>query len=136
MSIFLVLHARFVLKFSLLGFLVKKMDTLNVIGLRVSTKIGVHAWEQKIKQTLLIDIVITTDFSECGDDLSKTIDYDALCALVTEFVESRSFCLIEAVANSVASFIKEQFNLTSVMVTVNKPGAVKNVRSIGVMVNR
>jgi 7,8-dihydroneopterin aldolase/epimerase/oxygenase len=111
-------------------------DALHITALNVATQIGVHAWEQRIKQTLLIDIIIPSDFSACDEDLSKTIDYDALCKLVTQYVESKSFQLIETVANKVAELIQETFKVTVLTVKVSKPHAVKNAGMIQVVVCR
>lgn len=111
-------------------------DTLHISALNVATQIGVHAWEQRIKQTLLIDIIIPFDFSACEEDLSKTIDYDALCQKVTQYVESRSFQLIETVANTVAALIQNEFNVTELTVKVSKPHAVKNAGMIQVVAHR
>ncbi|BCA96337.1 7,8-dihydroneopterin aldolase [Legionella antarctica] len=112
------------------------MDTLNIKALSVATRIGVHAWEQRIDQQLLIDITISADFSGCEDSLVNTIDYDALCKTVTEFVQSTSFQLIESVANHVALLIKQEFEVDQVTVKVSKPHAIKNAGTIQVMVNR
>lgn len=112
------------------------MDTLNIKALNVATKIGVHQWEQHINQQLLIDITIPSDFSVCGDDLANTIDYDALCTMITEFVESKSFKLIESVADEVAHLIKQQFKIAQVTVAVSKPHAIKNAGMVQVTVNR
>ncbi|WP_392536473.1 dihydroneopterin aldolase [Legionella sp. 227] len=112
------------------------MDTLNIKALNVSTKIGVYAWEQRILQQLLIDISIDTDFSDCQEDLSKTIDYEALCKNVTLYVESKSFQLIETVANEVADLIKRQFSVSQVTVGISKPHAIKNAGTIQVVVRR
>ena len=112
------------------------MDTLLIQGLSVHTHIGVYAWEQKIKQQLLIDLTIPSDFNNCKDELSHTLDYDALCKKVTLFVESKSFQLIEYVANSVAELIKNEFSVDNVTVTVAKPHAVKNAGMIKVSVSR
>lgn len=112
------------------------MDTLNIKSLNVTTKIGVHAWEQRINQQLLIDITIPGDFSFCEDNLVNTLDYDALCHTVTEFVQSTSFKLIESVANSIAHLIKQEFKVTKVIVTVSKPHAIKNAHAIQVTVTR
>lgn len=102
----------------------------------MSTKIGVYAWEQRILQQLLIDISIDTDFSDCQEDLGKTVDYEALCKNVTLYVESKSFQLIETVANEVAELIKKQFNVSQVTVGVSKPHAIKNAGTIQVVVRR
>lgn len=112
------------------------MDSLIIQSLSVQTQIGVYAWEQKIKQQLLIDITIPSDFRACNDELSDTLDYDALCKQVTLFIESKSFQLIEYVANSVAQLIKDAFGVEQVTVAVAKPHAVKNAGMVKVSVTR
>lgn len=112
------------------------MDTLNITALSVATKIGVYAWEQRINQQLLIDISIPSDFTQCEDKLSNTLDYDALCKSVSHFVETKSFQLIETVANEIAGLIKNEFKVREVTVAVRKPHAVKNAGTIQVIVTR
>ncbi|MDI1352047.1 MAG: dihydroneopterin aldolase [bacterium] len=112
------------------------MDMLCINALSVATKIGVHAWEQRINQQLLIDITIPLDFSACQENLNNTIDYDALCHSVTHYVESQSFQLIETVANKVAQLIQQQFKVKSLTLSVTKPHAVKNAGVIKVVVTR
>ena len=114
----------------------KTTDSLIVTDLSVSTKIGVHVWEQQINQKLLIDITIPADFSACQDDLANTIDYDDLCRKVTHHVESKSFQLIESVANEITQFIQQEFKIKKLTVSVSKPHAVKNAGNIQVIVNR
>lgn len=112
------------------------MDYLKISALNVATQIGVHAWEQRIKQQLLIDITIPSDFTGCKDNLEDTLDYDALCQLVTQFVESNSFQLIETVANKVSELVKKEFKLREITISVSKPHAIKNAGNIQVTVNR
>lgn len=112
------------------------MDTLEITGLKVSTKIGVHAWEQRIQQSLLIDITIPHDCSNCQDELNNTIDYAALCDQVTTYVESNQFALIETVAERVSQLIKEQFAVSQLTIRVSKPHAVANAGNIAVTVVR
>lgn len=112
------------------------MDSIQIKGLVVSTRIGVYAWEQKINQRLLIDIFIPTNLSACEDNIENTLDYNRLCQGVAGYVESKAFLLIETVANEVAQFIKTEFNVAAVTVTVNKPGAIKNTANVSVSVIR
>ncbi|CDZ77688.1 Dihydroneopterin aldolase [Legionella massiliensis] len=112
------------------------LDSLHIKGLAVETHIGVHAWEQQILQRLLIDITIPADFSACEDELSKTIDYDRLCQLVTAYIETNSFQLIETVADKIANLIKTEFKIQQVSISVSKPHAIKNAANIQVNVTR
>ena len=112
------------------------MDQLDITALSVMTKIGVHAWEQRIEQRLLIDMTIPHDFSACQDELANTVDYDHLCQQVTTFVESNQFALIETVADRVAALIKDQFKVSQLTVRVSKPHAIKNAGNVSVTVIR
>jgi dihydroneopterin aldolase len=111
-------------------------DILQITALSTKTHIGVHAWEQRIVQSLLLDIRIHTDFTTCHNELANTIDYDQLCQQVTTFVESNTFTLIETVAEKVAQLIKDEFNVAELTVSVSKPHAIKNAGGICVTVNR
>ena len=111
-------------------------DTLHISALSMNTRIGVYEWEQRISQKLLLDISIPMDLSRCNNELSNTIDDDALCQCVTAFVESNAFTLIETVAEQVAQLVKEEFNVAQLSVSVSKPDAVKNAGNICVTVNR
>ncbi len=112
------------------------VDQIDITGLSVSTRIGIHAWEQKIAQRLLLDINIPIDLSQCNNDLSKSIDYDVLSRRVTSFVEDQSFDLIETVAEKVAALIKTEFQLQQVSLKISKPDAVKNAANISVRITR
>lgn len=112
------------------------MDYLEITGLSVAARIGVYAWEQHICQRLLIDIKMPTDYRHCKDNINDTLDYSELCRLVIEFVESRSFQLIETVANEVADLMKSHFHVADVCVSVSKPHAVKAAANIKVTVTR
>jgi len=114
----------------------KMIDTLRITALSMTTRIGVHAWEQRISQKLLLDISIPVDLSSCNNELANTIDYDALSQCVTSFVESNAFTLIETVAEQVAQLIKETFKVHRLTVSVSKPNAVKNAGNVCVSISR
>lgn len=108
------------------------MDKIEITGLTLNTFIGVYAWEQKIRQRLLIDLSIPYDLADCKDNLDNTLDYAAICQHITEDVENHSFKLIETVAEHVATLLKETFNLSEVTIKVSKPLAVKNAGNISI----
>lgn len=112
------------------------MDNLVIKGLSIITRIGANKWEQQVKQRLLLDISIPVDFADCNDDLAQTLDYDKLCTSATEYLEQQSFQLIESVVNELAIFLKNEFKLKEVTITVHKPQAIKNAQSISVTATR
>ena len=112
------------------------MDILQITALSTKTHIGIHPWEQRILQQLLLDIRIHTDFTTCNNQLENTIDYEKLCKQVTTYIESNSFELIETVAEKVAQLIKNEFHVIELMVSVSKPHAIKNAGNICVTINR
>jgi len=112
------------------------MDMLHISALSAMTYIGIHTWEQRILQQLLIDIQIPIDLTQCNNQLTNTIDYSQLCTCVTSFIESTTFTLIETVAENVAQLIKDEFHVTQLTVSVSKPQAIKNARNICVTINR
>ncbi|MFY7697525.1 MAG: dihydroneopterin aldolase [Legionella sp.] len=112
------------------------MDNIEITGLRTNTRIGVHAWEQRILQRLLIDLSINHDLTNCADQLANTIDYDQLCQRIISFVENNSFQLIETVAEQIAQLVKDEFKVTALTVRVSKPDAIKQASNIAVTICR
>lgn len=110
------------------------MDVLQIKSLKIKTRIGVYAWEQKIHQILLIDLDLFTNLKNTKDRLINTIDYDKLCQKITTFASNNSFNLIETVANEIASLIKKEFDIKKFNITVSKPHAVKNAENISVSI--
>ncbi len=74
-------------------------DWIEIHDLKVKTRIGVHAWEQQIDQTLSLDIRFPLTLGEATLTLSQTVDYDALCKAVITCVSTQAFELIETVHN-------------------------------------
>ncbi len=112
------------------------MDKLTITELRTKTKIGVYAWEQKIDQTLLIDLEIPLDLSQLNGKLENTLDYAKLCDAITRFVESNQFELIETVAENIASLVKKDFLVQQVTVRVSKPNAIPHARNVTITLVR
>lgn len=114
------------------------MDNIFVTGLRVPTTIGVHAWEQKIKQTLVLDLELQVDVARAGatDDLAHTVDYWQLCTSIKTLLASRSFMLIEAVAEQVAQIVLSEFLVACVTVQVAKPSVASDLTQVAVKITR
>lgn len=112
------------------------ISKIEIKALSALTQIGIHPWEKAIQQPLLIDICLDINIMQIYDNLTNTIDYDALCKAVTTFVEANQFNLIETVAEKITLLIEEQFKVSKLTVRVSKPHAIKNASNISVIVER
>lgn len=53
-----------------------------------------------------------------------------------EFVGASSFQLVETLAEKIAAIVLEEFDVPWIEVRVNKPGAIRGARDVGVRVRR
>ena len=113
------------------------MDNLTITGLQISTRVGVYPWEQHILQPLLLDISLPLDTQACHDQLDNTVDYAKLTQAITQLLESKSFQLIETVAEETAQLIHQAYpQVPTVKITVSKPKALKNAHNVGITIER
>ena len=113
-------------------------DIIFIEGLEIETIIGVYEHERDIKQKVVLDIEMTLPESDASssDDLRHTVDYDAVSKLVTSYVIDTQYQLIESLAEQVASLVLGAFATDSLKLKLSKPGAVKNTKSVGLIILR
>jgi len=113
-------------------------DIIFIEGLEIETIIGVYEHERDIKQKVVLDIEMTLPESDASssDDLRHTVDYDAVSKLVTSYVIDTQYQLIESLAEQVASLVLGAFATDSLKLKLSKPGAVKNAKSVGLIILR
>lgn len=114
------------------------MDTVFLTDLRIETVVGIWDWERKIRQTVSIDLEMGTDVAKAAahDDIEHTLNYKAVSKQVQAFVGESSFQLVETMAERVAELILTEFGVPWVRVRVNKPGAIRGARDVGVKIFR
>jgi dihydroneopterin aldolase len=113
-------------------------DSIQLQGITVVTYIGVYDWEQKVMQPVVLDLEMTIDAAKAAvdDNLSATVDYQALADQVCTFVGTGRFKLIESLAEKVADFILQMGVTGGVKVKVTKPGALATVKVVAVTIAR
>ena len=114
------------------------MDIVFLHGLRIDTVIGIWDWERKLKQTLILDIDMGADLSIPGrsDNIEDTIDYKSVTKRIFRLAEESSFLLVEKLAETIAEILREEFQIPWVRICINKQGAVRQVRDVGVIIER
>lgn len=113
-------------------------DQIHIRDLALRTIIGVNDDERVNRQDVLINIVLHTDTREAAksDDLTMTVNYREITKRVIALVEQSRFFLVERMAEEVAALCLEQRRVQMVDVNVEKPGAVRFARSVGVTIRR
>ncbi len=114
------------------------MDNIYIRDLNFFCVIGVNDWERKTKQTIKIDLDLEVDLHEAGkyDDLNLTVNYENIRDQIENIVSQSHHFLIEALAEDIAALCLAESRVTAVRVRVEKPGVLKNARTVGVEIYR
>ena len=114
------------------------MDTIYLTDLRIETVIGIWEWERKIRQTVAIDLEMSADIRRAAetDSVDDTLNYKQVAKRLQQFVSESNFQLVETLAEKVAAIVLDEFDVQWVKVKVNKPGAIRNARDVGVIIER
>lgn len=114
------------------------MDLVLIEGLEVRTVIGIYDWEREIRQTVRLDLEMAWDISRAGvsDDIRDTLDYKAVSKRLIDFVEESEFGLIEALAESCAKIVMQDFQVPWLRLKMSKPGAVRGSENVAVVIER
>jgi dihydroneopterin aldolase len=113
-------------------------DRIFLRELAVECIIGFLDWERLVKQTVYLDIEVPIDCRRAAlqDDVAATLDYKHLSKIVIAFVGASEFKLVETLADRTAKLILKEFDLPWVKLTLNKRGAIRASRDVGVTVER
>lgn len=114
------------------------MDIIYLHGLEVDAVIGIWDWERKIRQKIVIDLDLATDIHRAAstDDVADTLNYKQVAKRVQQFVADSEYKLVETLAENMAAIIIAEFAVPWVRVRINKPGAIRGSRDVGVLIER
>jgi len=113
-------------------------DRIFLHGLITECVIGFIDWERRVKQTVVLDIELPVDcrHASLSDEVTDTLDYKKVAKQVLAFVAASEFKLVETLAHRVALLILAEFGVEWVRIALNKPGAIRNSRDVGVVIER
>jgi 7,8-dihydroneopterin aldolase/epimerase/oxygenase len=113
-------------------------DRIFLRGLTAECIIGFIDWERRVKQTVVVDLELPVDCRRASitDEVDDTLDYKKVAKRILAFVEASEFKLVETLAHRLALLLLEEFNLEWVRLSINKPGAIRNSRDVGVTIER
>ncbi len=114
------------------------MDKTFIKDILARGFLGIHDWEREKPQDILINIELFTQERQQGasDDISECIDYSAVTKKVILHAESARRFTVEALAEDIAAICLQDKRVLKTTVRVEKPGAVRFARSVGVEIVR
>lgn len=114
------------------------MDIIYLRDLRIDAVIGIYDWERQMKQPLILDLEMATDIRKAADsdNIEDTLNYKNVAKRLMEFVSKSEFELVETLAERITEILREEFNVPWVKLTLNKKGAVRGVRDVGIIIER
>ncbi len=114
------------------------MDKIFLSEIKIETTVGIWEWEKRIKQTVVIDIEMSADIKKAAstDDINDTLNYKAVAKSVRKLVEESQFQLVETMAEKISELILTEHDVHWVKVKVNKPGAIRGSKGVGIIIER
>jgi dihydroneopterin aldolase len=114
------------------------MDIIYIKDLRIETIIGIYGWERKTRQTVVLDIEMGTDIRKASmtENVEDTLNYKLVAERLFEFVGASEFELVETLAEQISDILLNEFKVPWLRLKLNKQGALKGVRDVGVIIER
>lgn len=113
-------------------------DRIEIRDLLLRGILGINPEEREKKQDILVNLTLFADLRQAGrsDDIADTPNYRTITKRVIEHVEQVGRFTVEALATNIARLCLEDPRVARVRVRVEKPGALRFARSVGVEIER
>ena len=114
------------------------MDRIFIQELRVEAVIGIYDWERQVRQPIVIDLEMACDCAAAArtDSVDDAVNYKSVAKRIIQFVGDSQFFLVETLAESIARIVREEFAVPWVRLRLNKEGALRGARGVGVIIER
>ena len=114
------------------------MNAIFIHDLRVETRIGIYDWEQRLAQTLRLDIELglpSDKVFESGN-FADALDYAAVVKRLQAFAADHPHKLMERFAQAIADVLIGEFGSPWVKVRVAKLAPIAGVKELGIAIER
>jgi len=113
-------------------------DRIEIKDLLVRGIVGLNEDERRKRQDILVNLALVTDIrtAAANDDIEGACNYRLVSKSIIKMVEASSYFTVEKLATEIAHLILEDFPVEEVTVSVEKPGALRFARSVGVTITR
>lgn len=114
------------------------MDTIFIHELRIETLIGIYEWEQQTPQTIQLDLEVGLPGAHAAHSgkLGDTIDYSKIVGRIEQLFREQHHSLLEQAGEAIADVVLGEFKAPWVKISIAKLGALRNVKRLGVTIER
>ena len=114
------------------------MDIIFLSGLTTDCISGIWDWERRAKQKVVVDLEMGADIRRAAatDHIDDTLDYKRVAKRLLQFVGDSQFQLVETLAERIAELVITEFAVPWVRVRLNKQGAIRGSRDVGILIER
>jgi FolB domain-containing protein len=114
------------------------MDKIVIKDLLLRGIIGINEDERINEQDILINVVMIADTRPAAesDDIAQAVNYRTITKRIIAHVTDSSDFLVEKLVEDIARIIIIDFEVERAIVRVEKPGALRFAKSVGVEIER
>jgi dihydroneopterin aldolase len=114
------------------------MDIIFLSGLTTECIIGIWDWERRVKQKVVLDLEMGADIRRAAgsDRIDDTLDYKSVAKRLLQFIGDSEFQLVETLTERIAELVITEFSVPWVRVRLNKQGAIRGSRDVGILIER
>ena len=117
----------------------RSLDRIVIRDLLVRGIVGINPEERRERQDILVNVTMWTDTrpAAASDDIADAVNYRTITKAMIAAIEGSQPCLVERLAADLAAICFDQdARVQAVEVSVEKPGALRFARSVGVVIYR
>ena len=114
-------------------------DQIHIIDLSATGIIGINPQERVTPQEVLVNVTMWVDTAPAAasDDIADAANYRTVSKAIIAHIESGKPMLVERLVQELADLILDiEPRCESVEVRVEKPGALRHARSVGISIRR
>lgn len=114
------------------------MDKIHIRDLTVRGILGINPEERTNRQDILVNVTMWADTSAAAasDDIDDAVNYKTITKRIIAHIENGQPMLVERLVQEIADICLEDERVEKVEATVEKPGALRFARSVGISIIR
>ncbi len=114
------------------------LDRVLIKDLVVDGIIGIKPDERINKQQILVnaELFMDTSLAAGTDDIDDAVNYRTITKAMIAHIESGEPMLVERLVQELADICLDDARVHKVRISVEKPGALRSARSVGIRITR